>query len=352
MFHQAANVHRVVFPRVRVAIEVIDSDLPVKLPLPDAGGEGQGIAIQCIHCVEESPHLLGQSIPPVPVNVHALPEALSLIEPVRPLAGQVGGAGKQDVADVDRPRGDLRMVDHAKPGGAVLYIAVNFCMETIAVPEPMPFRVSPGRQHRLGGLGRRRPESEPGNLQFVGSLAAVVDPVAVADLDDGQGIVVGVEYNDVWPETQTGRCLAEPLGLNPSRPGWDCPQVGMVVAGKGHVGHFPGGLSGYVGPQEFEQFVFELFVGRGYRTFTAPTEPPTTLTPNTTYWASINEGLSAGAGSIISNTASDAERGPAGWTIGDGVKGRTTEDTAWNDATFSIVLAIRGSIPVGVRIVR
>ena len=196
------------------------------------------------------------------MNGHALPEALSLVMPVGPLAGQVGGAGKQDVADVDRPGGDFRMVNHAKPGGAVLFVAINFGMETVAVLEPLTLRVSSGCQHRLGGLGRRRPESEPGNLQFVGSLAAVVDPVAVADLDDGKRIVVSVHDNDVRPVTQTGRCLSEPLGLNPRRPGRDCPQVRMIVARKGYVGHFPSGLSRYVEPQEFEQFVLELAMGR------------------------------------------------------------------------------------------
>ena len=95
LFHQAANVHWVVFLRVRVAIEVIDSNLAMKLPLPDDGGERLGIAIQCIHRVEDlSAHFLGQSIPTVLVNIHTLPEALSFVVPVGPLAGQVGGAGK------------------------------------------------------------------------------------------------------------------------------------------------------------------------------------------------------------------------------------------------------------------
>ena len=146
---------------------------------------------------------------------------------------------KQDVADVDRPGSDLRMVYHSKLGGAVLlYVAINFGMETVVVPEPISFRVSPGSQHRFGGLGRWCPEPEPGNLQFV-----------------------GVEYNYVRSETQTGWCLAEPLGFNPSRPGWDCPQVSMIVTGKGYLGNFPSSLSHYVRSQEFEQFVLELAVG-------------------------------------------------------------------------------------------
>ena len=42
LFHQAANVHRVVFPDVRIAIEVTDSNLTVKLPFLDTDGEWLG----------------------------------------------------------------------------------------------------------------------------------------------------------------------------------------------------------------------------------------------------------------------------------------------------------------------
>ena len=100
------------------------------------------------------------------------------------------------------------MIDHSKPGGSVMLVAVNFRTEPIAVSKAMTFRVGSGRQHRLGCFGWRSPESEPRNLHFVSGLAAVVYAVAVGYFDDSKGIVLGVQDDDVRSVSQTGSRLA------------------------------------------------------------------------------------------------------------------------------------------------
>ena len=55
-------------------------------------------------------------------------------------------------------------------------------------------------------------------------------------------------------------------------------------------------------------------LGSGLNTFTAP--PGTRLDPSTTYWITVNEGVSNRW--QISRTASDAETGEPGWSIGNG----------------------------------
>ena len=143
---------------------------------------------------------------------------------------------------------------------AILLVAVNFDMETVAVSKPMPLRAGSGRQHRMSGFGRRSPESEPRNLQFVSGPAAVVDSIAVGYLDDGEGVVGGFQDNDIRPIDQTGTRLTWSLGFNPCRAGRDCPEVGVVAAGKANVRHFPSGLACYISSQELEQFVLEFAV--------------------------------------------------------------------------------------------
>ena len=124
-----------VFPRLRVAIEVIDSNLAVKLPFPDAGGERLGIAIQRFHSVEDFPaHVLGQYCPPVPVNVPHSSRGALLCRTSRPIGRvRLVALANRMLPMLTDPGATLGVVDHAEPGGAVLRIAVNFRMEAVMV---------------------------------------------------------------------------------------------------------------------------------------------------------------------------------------------------------------------------
>ena len=62
-------------------------------------------------------------------------------------------------------------------------------------------------------------------------------------------------------------------------------------------------------------------VANGLQTFTAPAN--TRLDANTTYWVSVNEGVSANRAEF-SSTTSHNETGLTGWTIGNGGKYRAT----------------------------
>jgi len=81
--------------------------------------------------------------------------------------------------------------------------------------------------------------------------------------------------------------------------------------------------------------------GNALNTFNAP--PNTVLAAGTTYWVSINEGISNRQ--HVRNASSNDQSGEAGWTIGDGRKFRNNESSNWSDSSQVVVFAIVGTLP-------
>ena len=75
-------------------------------------------------------------------------------------------------------------------------------------------------------------------------------------------------------------------------------------------------------------------------TFTAPAN--TTLEASTTYWISVNEGISLSRMSY-SATSGDDETGEMGWSIGNDRLWRGSESSNWEDDAVNLVLAIKGT---------
>ena len=76
-------------------------------------------------------------------------------------------------------------------------------------------------------------------------------------------------------------------------------------------------------------------------TFTAPTG--TTLAANTTYWITLNEGISVASRAWFEQTSSDGQTGETGWSIGDGYLSRTDETQTWSMSPLSLLIAVRGT---------
>ena len=76
-------------------------------------------------------------------------------------------------------------------------------------------------------------------------------------------------------------------------------------------------------------------------TFTAPAG--TTLAASTTYWLTLNEGISSNRLSV-QNTSADDESSAWGWSIGDDRLYRTSEMDPWSDSTSSMMIVIAGTI--------
>ena len=74
-------------------------------------------------------------------------------------------------------------------------------------------------------------------------------------------------------------------------------------------------------------------------TFTAPSD--TTLEGSTTYWISVNEGISSRAS--YASTEGYGQTGATGWSIGNGVSWRSNEGQVWSTSTISLVMVINGS---------
>ena len=75
-------------------------------------------------------------------------------------------------------------------------------------------------------------------------------------------------------------------------------------------------------------------------TFTAPAG--TTLDASTTYWITVNEGISSNR-AHFSYIGEDDETGETGWTIGDGRRSRTDEMGNWSFSTNSLMIEIKGT---------
>ena len=81
----------------------------------------------------------------------------------------------------------------------------------------------------------------------------------------------------------------------------------------------------------------------GVNTFTVPTGTTVTLAAETTYWVSVNEGISSGmAGYAV--TVSDGESGESGWSIGDQCLWRNSEGNSWGTTNSSLMIAVKGVV--------
>ena len=79
----------------------------------------------------------------------------------------------------------------------------------------------------------------------------------------------------------------------------------------------------------------------GLNTFTAPAG--TTLAADTTYWISVNEGISSDRVSF-NTTGANGETGEMGWSIGNGRLWRSSEGVGWTTSTdLSFLIAIKGT---------
>ena len=86
-------------------------------------------------------------------------------------------------------------------------------------------------------------------------------------------------------------------------------------------------------PDTFESF--------GFNTFTAPAG--TTLDAGTTYWITVNEGISSDRLGVGIKSEDD-QTGLSGWSVGDGRLYRTDETDSWSESTSSIMLIIKGTL--------
>ena len=83
------------------------------------------------------------------------------------------------------------------------------------------------------------------------------------------------------------------------------------------------------------------FVNDSLNRFTASAD--ITLDASTSYWVTINEGISSNRASVR-RTLSDDQTGEPGWTIGDSRLYRSDEGNSWNDSSNqSLLIAIRGA---------
>ena len=78
-------------------------------------------------------------------------------------------------------------------------------------------------------------------------------------------------------------------------------------------------------------------------TFTAPTD--TTLDASTTYWISVNEGISSPP--AFRRTVGNGQTGEMGWSIGDNRLWRSSETDDWTSSTYVLLMAIKGTADEG-----
>ena len=78
-----------------------------------------------------------------------------------------------------------------------------------------------------------------------------------------------------------------------------------------------------------------------FNTFTAPAG--TRLAANTSYWITVNEGITDQDGVSFSLTDSNAQTGEAGWSIDDSLLWKFAQTTLWVVGQESLLIAIRGT---------
>ncbi len=77
-------------------------------------------------------------------------------------------------------------------------------------------------------------------------------------------------------------------------------------------------------------------------TFTVPAGDTAELKANTTYWVTVNEGVTNNR-VHFAITATDTETGLSGWSIGNGTLWRSSEGSNWITSQSSFLLAINGA---------
>ena len=92
----------------------------------------------------------------------------------------------------------------------------------------------------------------------------------------------------------------------------------------------------------------DQFSNYGLNTFVADTS--IRLAPDTTYWVVVNESSSAKLLTRLTDENEEDFRSQAGWSIGNGRKGKATPSSSWQDidtlTDYSLMIAIRGSLYV------
>ena len=69
-----------------------------------------------------------------------------------------------------------------------------------------------------------------------------------------------------------------------------------------------------------------------------------TLDASTTYWITVNEGISSSSDrAVLARVLEDDETGEPGWSIGNGRKLRSTETDPWATSSYSLVIEIKGT---------
>ena len=81
------------------------------------------------------------------------------------------------------------------------------------------------------------------------------------------------------------------------------------------------------------------FTASALNVFTAPAD--TTLAASTTYWISVNDGISSNR-LTYSNTQSDEQTGQTGWLITDDRKWRSSESNSWAIDRLNLVFEVKG----------
>ena len=90
-------------------------------------------------------------------------------------------------------------------------------------------------------------------------------------------------------------------------------------------------------------FMNPTTVSTGLNTFTAPDD--TTLTAETTYWVSVNDGVSDRI--AFHHVSEDTQTGASGWSIGDDRLWRTSESNSWSTENRSLIMRINGELVAG-----
>ncbi len=78
------------------------------------------------------------------------------------------------------------------------------------------------------------------------------------------------------------------------------------------------------------------------QTFTVPAGTTVELEDETTYWVTVNEGVTAGR-MTFQSIGSNTDTGASGWSIGNSRLWRVDEASSWASSTNSLILAINGT---------
>ena len=89
-------------------------------------------------------------------------------------------------------------------------------------------------------------------------------------------------------------------------------------------------------------------VSTGVNTFTPAAGETITLEPNTTYWVTVNEGISGSTAKTVNrNSSSDSVSSAASWTLGSRLS-RSSESNSWSSSSAPIQFEVRGTVLVPV----